>query len=66
VIVLEAVKTPTLCVFAKMAEDYLGMHGGSAGWTNFEIKMHKLVGGRLYLLCEYMNKYILVFVYSVI
>jgi hypothetical protein len=24
-------------------------NGGPAGWTNFEIKMHKSVGGRLYL-----------------
>jgi hypothetical protein len=24
-------------------------NGGTAGWTNFEIKMHKSVGGRLYL-----------------
>jgi hypothetical protein len=24
-------------------------NGGPVGWTNFEIKMHKSVGGRLYL-----------------
>jgi hypothetical protein len=39
-------------------------NGGPAGWTNFEIKMHKSVGGRLYLFYAHMNKYILVFIYS--
>jgi hypothetical protein len=39
---------------------------GPAGWTNFEIKMHKSVGGRLSLFYVYMTKYILVFIYSVI
>jgi hypothetical protein len=34
-------------------------NGGPAGWTNFEIKMHKSVGGRLYLFYADMNKYIL-------
>jgi hypothetical protein len=41
-------------------------NGGPAGWTNFEIKMHKSVGGGLYLFYVDMNKYILVFIYSVI
>jgi hypothetical protein len=41
-------------------------NGEPAGWTNFEIKMHKSVGGRLYLFYAYMNEYILVFIYSVI
>jgi hypothetical protein len=36
-------------------------NGRPAGWTNFEIKMHKSVGGRLYLCYAHMNKYILVF-----
>jgi hypothetical protein len=43
----------------------LDASGGHAGWTNFEIKMHKSVGGRLYLFYTHMNKYILVFIYSV-
>jgi hypothetical protein len=33
-------------------------NGGPAGWTNFEIKMHKSVGGRLYLICAYTTKYV--------
>jgi hypothetical protein len=47
----------------KLARD---ANGGPAGWTNFEIKMHKSVGGRLYLFYVDMNKYVLVFIYSVI
>jgi hypothetical protein len=31
---------------------------------NFEIKIHKSVEGRLYLICKYTNKYVLVFIYS--
>jgi hypothetical protein len=44
VIVIEAVK-PLRCVFCTKP----------AGWANFEIKMHKSVGGRLYLFYAYMN-----------
>jgi hypothetical protein len=45
----------------KLARD---ANGGPVGWRNFEIKMHKSVGGRLYLFYAYVNKYILVFIYS--
>jgi hypothetical protein len=53
VIVIEAVK-PLHCVFCtKWRQTSSGCkshaNGQPAGWTNFEIKMHKSVGGRLYL-----------------
>jgi hypothetical protein len=64
VIVIEAVG-PHVVYFelngGKLARD---ANGGPAGWANFEIKMHKSVGGRLYLFYAYVNKYILVFIYS--
>jgi SH3-like domain-containing protein len=31
-------------------------NGGLAGWTNFEIKTHKSVEERMYLISKYTNK----------
>jgi hypothetical protein len=41
-------------------------NGGPGGRTNFEIKIHKSLGGRLHLFYAFINEYILVFIYSVI
>jgi hypothetical protein len=59
-------RKPVRCVFytkgGRLARD---ANGGPAGWTtNLEIKIHKSVEGRLYLICKYTNKYVLVFIYS--
>jgi hypothetical protein len=61
VIVIETVKTlgnPYVVCFIQS--------GGPAGWTNFEIKIHKSMEGCLYFLQIYEenNKYVLVFIYS--
>jgi hypothetical protein len=57
VIVIETVKTlgnPYVVCFiqngGRLARD---ANGGPAGWTNFEIKIHKSVEGRLYLIYKY-------------
>jgi hypothetical protein len=69
VIVIETVKTlgnPYVVCFiqngGRLARD---ANGGPAGWTNFEMKIHKLVERRLYLICKYTNKYDLVFMFDV-
>jgi hypothetical protein len=53
---IETVKTlgnPDVVCFiqngGRLARD---ANGGPAGWTNFEIEIHKLVEGRLYLISK--------------
>jgi hypothetical protein len=65
VTVIEAVG-PLRCFVQNGGRLARDANGGSPGWTNFEIKMHKSVGGRLYLFYAERNEYILVFIYSVI
>jgi hypothetical protein len=58
-------RNPTLCVFVQNGGRLTrNANGGPARWTKFEIKIHESVGGRLYLICKYRNKHILVFNYS--
>jgi hypothetical protein len=53
-----------VCFRQKVGRPARDANGGPAGWTNFEIKIHKSVEGRLYLICKYTNtnKYVLVFI----
>jgi hypothetical protein len=66
VIVIETVKTLrnpyVVCFIQNGGRLTPDANGGPAGWTNFEIKIHKSVEGRLYLICKYTNKYALVFI----
>jgi hypothetical protein len=68
VIVIETVKTLgnpyVVCFIQNGGRLARNANGGPAGWTNFEIKTHISVEGRLYLIYKYTNKYVLVFIYS--
>jgi hypothetical protein len=48
VIVIEAVNPYVVCFVQNGGRLARDANGGPAGWTNFEIKMHKIVGGRLF------------------
>jgi hypothetical protein len=69
VIVIETVKTlgnPYVVCFIQNGGRLVARdaNGGPAEWTNFKIKIHKSVERRLYLICKYTNKYVLIFIDS--